>query len=170
MDLIHIIVPISNLADHLENFENWVGTVRNGDMRIIVVHDISDERTGDALREIISRYTQLAIHLEEGNFGSPGLARNAGLSQVSGTGWVAFWDGDDFSRVDNFLEMLELAELDNKEVAVGGFEIVDLKNSKKFSHSARLLENRDHFYEISLFPGMWRWAFKLERLRGTRSL
>jgi hypothetical protein len=136
-------------------------------MRIIVVHDISDERTGDALKEIISRYTQLAIHLEEGKFGSPGLARNAGLSQVSGTGWVAFWDGDDFSRVDNFLEMLEFAEQDKKDVAVGGFEIVDYKKSKKFSHSVRLLDNQDHFYEISLFPGIWRWAFKFDRLRGT---
>ncbi len=168
MELTHIIVPISNLADHLENFENWVSTIGSRNIKIIVVHDISDERTGHILRVIIAKYSQLAIHLEEGNFGSPGFARNAGLNQVSGTGWVAFWDGDDFARVDNFLEMLELADRDKKEIAVGGFEIVDLKKSKKFPHSVRLLEGPDYFNEISLFPGIWRWAFRLERLRRTR--
>jgi hypothetical protein len=166
MVAINIIVPITNLAEHLHNLESWISIVESGTLTIIIVHDISDDRTGGALRELISKYPELNIELIEGHFGSPGLARNAGLQALKNEGWVSFWDADDVSLVENFLEMVHLADLDHKDIAVGGFEVVDLNISNKFSRELHLFSGNRNFHEIALYPGIWRWAFRVSIIAG----
>ena len=128
------------------------------------MHDISENQTGEAIRELINNHSELDIHLIEGYFGSPGLARNAGLEAISNNGWVSFWDGDDVPLVENFIEMVNLAELNNKEIAAGGFEVVDLNLSKQFSREVHLFSGQGNYSQIALLPGIWRWAFKKQRI------
>ena len=164
MDAINIIVPVHNLEHNLQNLESWLDTVKPGTLEIIIVHDIGEDRTGEVIQELISKHPRLGIRLVEGHFGSPGMSRNAGLKEISNQGWISFWDGDDFPLVDNFLEMVHLAELEGKKISVGGFEIVDIDISRKFSREVHLFNNQGNFYKIALSPGIWRWAFKRQRI------
>lgn len=165
MDVVNIIVPITNLANNLQNLESWLNFPHTRNLAIIIVHDISENQTGKAIRELINNHSELDIQLIEGHFGSPGIARNAGLEAILNNGWVSFWDGDDVPLVENFIEMVNLAELNNKEIAAGGFEVVDLNLSKQFSREVHLFSGQGSYSEIALFPGIWRWAFKKQRIR-----
>ena len=157
---ITIIVPVSRMSTKLSNLRHWLRTVDFESIEVILVHDIQDVDTGRELKEITLNIPQ--IQLIEARYGSPGMARNAGLDLAKNE-WIVFWDSDDLPEVEEVIEMIEIAANGNFAVAVGGFTVQSLTSPNL--HSLHLIENSVSgklFEEFGMQPGLWRWAFRNE--------
>lgn len=157
---ITIIVPVSRMSTKLSNLRHWLRTVDFESIEVILVHDIQDVDTGRELKEITLNIPQ--IQLIEARYGSPGMARNAGLD-LAKSEWIVFWDSDDLPEVEEVIEMIEIAANGNFAVAVGGFTVQTLTSPNL--HSLHLIENSVSgklFEEFGMQPGLWRWAFRNE--------
>jgi glycosyltransferase involved in cell wall biosynthesis len=161
--MLTVIVPVSNMAGNLKNFNDFLAAgIRTG-FNFIVVHDKQDELTGPELDDIVSKYSPSKVTLHEVKFGNPGDTRNYGIQYVE-TDWICFWDSDDEPIVENFSKMIELAEIDQKKIAIGWFQSIDHNHSDSKFEVIPFLR----LDQVSRNPGIWRWAFKLERVGTAR--
>jgi glycosyltransferase involved in cell wall biosynthesis len=161
--VLSVVVPITKMAGNLEHLETWLSEIDPGILEVFIIHDVQDSETGNELRGILAKLQLKEIKLIENSFGSPGAARNAGLILCSSP-WIAFWDGDDFPLVDEFLAMILQAKKHDAEIAIGGFSIT----------SDRRLDSLENVFlpslgewgsNIPFNPGLWRWAFKREKIQ-----
>ena len=82
------------MAGKLQNLGKWIPIAVDNKIRIIIVHDISDSATQSELESLLSGFSSENITLTSGYYGSPGAARNQGLS-LANSKYVSFWDADD---------------------------------------------------------------------------
>lgn len=149
-----VITPITALANHLENLMTWLSRIYDESIEVYLIHDRSDTQTGPQIKELIKKLQNPKIHLIEGEFGSPGIARNQALKLAQGN-WVCFWDADDLPIIESVIDLM------NKEFNKGGDCIVasyieeDLKRNLRTQHS---LIN-DFEVSVGLNPGLWRFFF-----------
>ena len=153
------IIPISDAAGRLDKLRMTLSIGIKSNINFIIVHDVRDELTGFELNEIISELNSANIIFLEGNFGSPGAARNAGIN-LAETPWLTFWDCDDIPMVNLFVEMTNLATIAGVEVAVGGFSIISDYDQKVLATQAVNSLLFDNFKKISQKPGVWRFIFR----------
>jgi hypothetical protein len=158
------VVPITKMAGNLEFLKTWLSEFDPKILEVIIVHDVQDSETGSELREILANLENKEIIFIENEFGSPGAARNAGLLLCT-CPWIAFWDGDDSPLVNEFLKMIQQADLEVAEIAIGGYSL----NSKTQNHR-QVIDELPSFGEwgsnVPFNPGIWRWAFRREIVQG----
>jgi glycosyltransferase involved in cell wall biosynthesis len=159
--LLTVVTPVALMAGRLENLKMWMSHLGLLSVEVILVHDKKDEITGVELRGIVNELEDPRIIILEGEYGGPGLARNAGLNVATGK-WVCFWDSDDIPQVEDFYLMVQVAEASESECAVGGFTAVHDTSGAKKSH----LLSKNYLEEIAINPGIWRFAFKRSALEG----
>jgi hypothetical protein len=157
--ILSAIVPVTRMAGRLGLLENWLCEVENLPVEVIIIHDIQDESTSQELQEVIGRHKKSQIKLLEGEFGSPGAARNAGLDFQRRI-WTAFWDSDDLPKVTVVLEGIRSAN-SNADVVIGNYSINNNGHIKEVKHFNRL-----DFVAIN--PGLWRMAFKTDLIKEKR--
>jgi glycosyltransferase involved in cell wall biosynthesis len=145
------------MAGRLANLETWFSRSSNELMEIVIVHDIQDTFTASELDGLVNKYHHLKIKVIEGTFGSPGLARNAGL-KISTSNWITFWDADDLPNPQNVLSAIAQAN-SQTEVIIGNFTIISPRGEAAVNHNGRV-EN------VALNPGLWRMIFRSTALQG----
>jgi len=145
----------------------WMEEIDPKYIDVVLVHDAQDELTGEELKSVIRQFPDKQIQLVEGTYGSPGLARNAGIEVAKGD-WLAFWDSDDSPNVEGFIEMVSRAEQLGYELAVGGYKVVDQSQSIKVSSNFSFPSLGDWGSNIPINPGIWRWAFRKELFENLR--
>lgn len=157
--ILSAIVPVTRMSGRLDKLERWLTQAEGLPIEIIIIHDIQDENTSLELRRVIGRHKNLEIIFREGQFGSPGAARNAGLI-LDLKKWVVFWDSDDLPRVRQVMEVIEEAR-PTDEVLIGNYSINTAGKSINKYHS----NNLD---VVALNPGLWRMVFRSELMRHMR--
>lgn len=156
------IIPIGDVKGDLQTLKSWINESKKFPLKLILIHDIYDTRTARQLLEISKQFEESKLIVIRGKFGSPGLARNAGLEIVKSK-WVAFWDCDDRPQLENIFNAIATASI-HDEIIIGSFQVKKLsKNftSLKFSKKATI-------NSISLNPGVWRMIFKSELVEKIR--
>jgi glycosyltransferase involved in cell wall biosynthesis len=167
--LLTVIVPVGKMENRLRDLFSWIETSRDFPMKVILVHDQSGDSTGEQLRDFLSKGMYPRVKLLSGTFGNPGQTRNIGMLEVNSE-WVTFWDSDDLPRVENFLEMVSSADLNNADCAVGCFEtsVSSMRSQvKKFELNS---SGQGIYASIAMNPGIWRWAFKARIVSGAEFL
>jgi hypothetical protein len=161
--LLSVVVPISMMAGRLANLSNWLIESKNLSVEVVLVHDLKDQITKNELDEMMKYLVKYPVKLYEGNFGSPGLTRNYGLSKVSGT-WLVFWDSDDLPNIKKVMEILNTSDLTSFSCVVGSFSIYN-----EITHESRNNSLSKSFYtDIALTPGIWRFIFRKDSLEGLK--
>jgi glycosyltransferase involved in cell wall biosynthesis len=159
MKTLSVIIPVSVKASNYQNLIQWL---ESQDFTMVDVIVVLDEANASIERktEASNLFLAFGINVISGDFGSPGLARNAGIS-VSVSDWIAFWDADDLPFIGNFLHMVKGANLKGLDVCVGGYI---LKNIKRGSTEYHELPQVDHTEKLPTLlgkdPGIWRFAFR----------
>lgn len=155
-----IIVPIHRISGGIQNLNSWISNPILMDAEIILVHDTSDGESFLPI-EIICRNLTNVILLE-GNFASPGLARNKGL-EIASRPWISFWDFDDLPDPVNFLRMLQETISDRNLVGLGSFQTCPrgIRASEKQLRVYRS-ESPRSLTDLMINPGLWRWVFARE--------
>ena len=123
-EILSLVIPVTKMAGRLNILRSWFENLDIEKLEIIFVHDISDQGTSNQLKEMIANSKFTNCQLIEGNFGSPGAARNRGLLECKGK-WISFWDSDDFVYVDAYLELLINVDPD-VDLLVGNYEVCDI--------------------------------------------
>jgi glycosyltransferase involved in cell wall biosynthesis len=161
--LCSVIIPVINLEDHAERMINWLKEAHSQNIELIIVHDTttSSQLTSSIILEKFTQFvSQSNIEMINGNFGSPGLARNAGLKVANGD-WIVFWDADDKPIPKNLIDVIKLAQKSDYEIAISSFKI----NSNREVNLKRKIANATvEQIERTLIRnlGLWRFAFRRE--------
>ena len=161
--LLSVVVPIRDMQNRLNSVKTWLAQAEKFNMEVIFVNDSSVDETLDELNKIVLKNRYRFVKNFDGIFGGPGPARNFGMGKSSGK-WIAFWDSDDEPNVPSFFNMIQMAEIEFRDIAVGGWEAKQVSGEWKTSGHVVKTHN-PKFLEIVKSPGLWRWAFKLERVK-----
>ncbi len=152
------------MSGKLQNLASWIENINELEMNIILVEDGGDTKTLMELNAILEPVDSKKVRLVSGIFGSPGAARNAGLELIE-DGWVTFWDSDDVPMPSKYLEMVEEAELQSRDIAIGMYQDISFLAENFDAPDIRIGLT---LFEIALNPGIWRWAFHRKRIGSTR--
>ncbi len=155
-----IIVPIHGVSGGIQNLKSWISNPNLIDTEIILVHDTSDGESFLPIKTICKNLSN--VILLEGNFSSPGLARNKGLEFASKP-WITFWDFDDLPDPMNFLRMLQKTVTDRNLVGLGAFQ-TRTRGKKVFRKKLRVYRSESPrvLTDLMINPGLWRWVFARE--------
>lgn len=160
--LLSVIVPVTRMAGKLNQLTSWMLKTLNFSIQVIIVHDVSDLKTGVELKEIIKSNNLSNVIFIEGRYGSPGVARNAGIDVAIGD-WYVFWDSDDTPMVENVIAAIMKTSSDD-EIVIGKFSVRNHRDSS-------LRENYNEFLSvnsIAMNPGIWRMIFRSKIIHTTR--
>ncbi len=150
------------MAGRLQFVRNWLEEVSsNSGIEVILVHDLTDNQTGEELREMCSSFGN--TQLIEGKYGNPGSARNAGL-EISLGRWVVFWDSDDEPNVPNFLATLDLMQQSQSDLGIATYAAYDEISNIRAKPNRWSHELEIDFQTLALNPGIWRIVFSREVL------
>lgn len=153
------IIPVTQMAGRLENLKLCFSDCRNLPISLILIHDIQDEKTSSELRELLLAHNNLEVVLIEGVYGSPGMARNAGL-ETSQAPWTIFWDADDLPRPQTVVDAISQAD-GMTDLIIGNFSTNSPIGNDTVMHLGKL-EN------VALNPGLWRVIIHSEIIAQTR--
>lgn len=151
-----IVVPVHNISGRTTNLASWVTEAVRGNVRVILVHDRSQDSTQSELEKILEINCSPLITLYEVDFQSPGLTRNFGLEKVT-TSWFSFADADDFVNIPNISKLVQEAQQANSTMGVGAFLAHNLQSdlrSKKMTPELNKLS-----LHLALHMGLWRCVF-----------
>ena len=161
-----IIVPVTKMHGRLDNFKKMVEDISNLSIQLVVVHDIDDDETGRELQMILKNYAN--TKLIEGNYGSAGGARNAGL-ELADSEWIGFWDSDDKPEVKQCLDLVAKIKKEQSLVGYGNFlKISVIPNKLQKSKNTFNIAGEISSLKPVKNPGIWRWIFASEVLKNTR--
>jgi len=161
--VVSIVCPVKNMSGRLRILENWIDELtQDPRTEVVVVHDFSDDSTGEELELICEKYD--SVTLVQGQFGNPGSARNAGLEICTGS-WISFWDCDDEPKVNEFLVLIDKIESTKPDISFGRFKVFN-ENSKLVKESPTWSSAVDKNLEIvGRNPGIWRVIFSRDLLK-----
>jgi hypothetical protein len=157
--VLRAIIPITLMSGRMENLKTFLEESKRTTIKVTLVHDHRDEETSKELREIILALNSPSIDLIEGQFGSPGAARNAALKSRN-SDWVTFWDSDDLPSPTSYFDLVEKANSLGKKFAVGQFECLQLPERYELNQ-----KKCKTLIQVGVYPGLWRWAFNLNRIK-----
>ena len=152
--LLTAVVPIHQMEGKLQNLRSWLSNTHGID--VVLVHDGSIDATQIELDRIQHDFDLENLILISGNFGSPGISRNAGLEHVK-TKFVTFWDSDDLPSPKRYLEMSYLLNTDSADVCIGEYEIVNVKQQ---GISVENISPSHINQQVAINPGVWRMVFR----------
>lgn len=140
--LVSVVIPVYNVKEYLADCLDSVLIQTYKNIQIILV----DDGSTDGCSEICRYYAQKDDRIEVVYKSNGGLsdARNAGIQKARGE-YVTFVDSDDFVSNCYVENLLNLAILENCDIAITSFEIFKQndKNLKHIKMREGLLLNKD---------------------------
>lgn len=141
------------MAGKLQNLESWLLVVRDCNIQVIIVHDIQDKNTQPELNQLLATVQSDKIISFTGQYGSPGMARNKGLSE-SKTQFVTFWDSDDLPNPKIVINEISNCQKEF-DILIGQYSI----NSFVLPKNTRVTSTDFGLNSIAFNPGIWRMVF-----------
>jgi|688.fasta_scaffold316228_2 hypothetical protein len=159
MALLTAIIPIGINHRKHNLISAWQNTANefSQELKIVIIEDLG------SLKNAETQVKPLFLDLDNsetlvGNFNSPGVSRNIGLSCVNSR-WVSFWDADDIPEVSNFIEMVKTANMTSYQIAIGQFTKFSNPNKIDF-----LPKKENNLINVVKEPGIWRMSFRVDLL------
>lgn len=152
--MLSAIVPIKSSTEDLTYFEDLILNLSDNAVELIVVEDLECANRNQSLKRILLNGPVNQIRYLSGHFGSPGIARNAGLKIAKGD-WITFWDCDDQPRVTQILNAIKNTA-NNTEILIGQFLVKNQESGEVNQEIGEYLAIDD----IAINPGLWRMVFR----------
>jgi glycosyltransferase involved in cell wall biosynthesis len=154
--LLSSIIPVGNYERDRENLLQIAENGSRNSVELIFIFDCQ----GNSSIEFEDELKRLDVKAKVANvlFGNPGSSRNRGLELAEGE-FIHFCDSDDYPLYDEILRKISGESADFSAI-VGCYETIDAQNG---------VRKRDIQFNARLFflnPGLWRWVFRLESLKG----
>jgi len=162
-----IVVPVHNISGRLSHLNSWLDQARDFNVKVILVHDKSNDSTGVELEELIrdkrcQNFTLLNVEVR-----SPGLARNAGLLEVN-TRWFSFADADDIVCISALIKLLKETEASDSDLGIGAYSSVDIKTGTESLMTPPNNNEEMLAIHVAKTMGLWRFLFLSEKFKEVR--
>lgn len=155
------------MAGRFEKLSTWVKEAIESTVRVILVHDQSQDATQLELEKLIRDVNSPLLTFEIVEVKSPGLARNAGLSRVT-TPWFSFADADDFVEVSNLCELLHQTLNCEATIGIGGFTAHNIASGKEDFVMPPIGLQQELALHLAIRMGLWRIVFSTHNLNDIR--
>ena len=169
-----IVAAVYNLEKYLPRcLDALVGQTLQ-EIEIICVDDGSTDSAPKIIDEYAQKYPEKvkAFHKENGG---EFTTRNYGLERATGE-YVTFVDTDDYVAPDWAEKLYNAAKENDADMAVCGFERIDLDTEKvvstnmtQFGKCAKEVDGKDDFV-LFINPAPWNKIYKLEKVKDLRFL
>lgn len=169
-----IVVAVYNLEKYLPRCLDALVNQTLKEIEILCVDDGSTDRAPQIVDEYAKKYPKKvkAFHKENGG---EFTTRNYGLERATGE-YVTFVDTDDWVEPDWAEKLYNTAKKNNADLAVCGFERIDLDTGKvvstnmtNFGYSVKQINVKDDFM-LFINPAPWNKIYKLEKVKYLRFL
>lgn len=156
--ILSAIVAVGSPAESRRIFHGLITSKFTSFIQLILVIDLKkiEEFGLDEFKKAFGSNLQVVV----GEYGSPGIARNAGL-RLAKAEWIVFWDCDDAPIEENIFELI-LSVGDDYDAVIGSYVVVDQK-SMKVIRTTRAFSDIDFFTGV----GLWRMIFRRKAISGT---
>jgi hypothetical protein len=158
-----IVVPVTSMAGSLGKLTDWLSRINQSPWEVILIHDYRDSDTSLELKMIVEKFHDLKIILFEGEFGSPGIARNKGIDLSTGE-WVTFWDCDDSPQIAEVKKIFSNNFESGTDVIVANYVEIDVSRNIQVEHKL----SEKFLNELAKNPGLWRFVFRRSFISSTR--
>ena len=153
---LEVIVPIHNISERRDSLSKLLSMDARIDTRFIIVSDSRVDGDHSEVKRIVNASQNWNSKVVTGSFGSPGMARNAGLS-VTDARWISFLDSDDEIDLDAVSKLISNTEKKSANLGIGGIVFHSQENHTRLkyfmNHSLPVLTN------LSLTPAFTRMVF-----------
>ena len=169
-----IVVAVYNLEQYLPRCLDALVNQTLEDIEILCV----DDGSTDSAPQIIEKYAKMypdkikTFHKENGG---EFTTRNYGLQRASGE-YVTFVDTDDYVEPNWAEKLYTAAKENNADLAVCGFERIDLKTNKvvatnmtNFGNTVKEINPKDDFM-LFINPAPWNKVYKREKVKDLKFL
>lgn len=156
--LLTAVIPAKNLLQNLDSFLKVLNQPSSEQVSLVLVIDEPEDKA-ERVKSVLEgdlRFQKLKIVY--GEYNSPGMARNVGLSEVK-TKWVTFWDSDDEPIIAEVLKVVDIANKSQSEISITRFEVESVSSGLRQSSSSFSDKKKINMQNISLNPAIWRMSF-----------
>ncbi|GAO75682.1 glycosyltransferase family 2 protein [Meiothermus ruber] len=158
-ELVSIIMPVHNGEKFIREAVESVFSQSYTNWHLIIVNDMSTDKTRYILEEFTSSSFKNRIEIIENkeNLGVA-LSRNRAISQASGD-WIAFLDADDVWHPNKLREQLHLARLNSSLVVFSPYYVMNEEGVVNgIVQNKPIVELKDmlHFNPIGNLTGMYK--------------
>lgn len=156
--LLTFIVPVHNMSGRLANLSKWLEEARIFNVKVVLVHDRSQDTTGTELHRLCQSMNSEQYSVLDTDVQSPGLARNCGLNIID-TPWFSFVDADDLVDVPSVLKLLTETQLSDRKIGVGSYLSWDLRFDTERVVSPPQISGDSLALHLAGRMGLWRFVF-----------
>jgi glycosyltransferase involved in cell wall biosynthesis len=147
MKLLSAIIPVAPNFEDYESMKVWIQNCTPEHIQIVIVRDSFSETSRMNFDSVLAlEIKSHSILVLDGEFHSPGMARNYGFEFSTGD-WITFWDCDDIPAPRDVLLELQKVET-GTDVIIGQYTIND---------SSKISVN---LFDFAFNPGNWRVLYR----------
>ncbi len=169
-----IIAAVYNLEDYLPRCLDALVNQTLQEIEILCVDDGSTDSAPQIIDEYAKKYPNKVKAFHKQN-GGEFTTRNYGLERATGE-YVTFVDTDDYVELDWAEKLYNAAKENDADLAVCGFERIDLDTGKvvstnmtNFGNTVKTINSKDDFM-LFINPAPWNKIYKLEKVKDLRFL
>lgn len=169
-----IVAAVYNLEKYLPRCLDALVNQTLQEIEILCVDDGSTDSAPQIIDEYAKKYPDKVKAYHKSN-GGEFTTRNYGLERATGE-YVTFVDTDDYVELDWAEKLYKAAKDNNADIAVCGFERIDLdtgkvvsKNMTNFGYSVKDINDKDDFL-VFINPAPWNKIYRLEMVKNQRFL
>lgn len=169
-----IVAAVYNLEEYLPRCLNALVNQTMQDIEILCVDDGSTDSAPQIIEEYKKKYPDKIKTFHKKN-GGEFTTRNYGLERATGE-YVTFVDTDDWVEPTWAEKLYNSAKQNNADLAVCGFERIDLKTNKvvatnmiNFGNTVKEINPKDD-YLLFINPAPWNKVYKREKIKDLRFL
>lgn len=167
-----IVAAVYNLEKYLPRCLDALVNQTLQEIEILCVDDGSTDSAPQIIDEYAKKYPEKVKAFHKPN-GGEFTTRNYGLERATGE-YVTFVDTDDYVEPDWAEKLYNAAKENDADLAVCGFERIDLdtgkvvsKNMTNFGYTVKEINNKDDFM-LFINPAPWNKIYKLEKVKDLR--
>jgi hypothetical protein len=164
LNLFSVVVPVATERGPFNNLIKWLPVGLNNGLQVVVVLDKTKNIVDPELIRVLDQNRGESLIVVEGQYGSPGSARNAGMKSTTGK-WIMFWDCDDNPNILACLKMVVEADEIDAKFAIGGFSWESAEPNRPQSNHCAKTEPAELLQSIGRNPGIWRFAWSRELIK-----
>jgi glycosyltransferase involved in cell wall biosynthesis len=156
--LLTAVIPAKNLLQNIDSFLKVLNQPSSEQVNLVLVIDEPEDEANKVKRALENDARFRKIKILNGDYNSPGTARNVGLREVK-TRWVTFWDSDDEPKITEVLKIVDIANKSQSEIAITRFEVESVSSGLRQISSSFSEKKKINMMDISLNPAIWRMSF-----------
>lgn len=160
------VIPLRRMDRSTSGLKETILQAIEAGIKVILVINNKIQSERDKTKEQFIDIVNVDFSIIESQVESPGEARNLGI-QACSSRYITFWDADDYPVIAEVCDLTNKLSLNpTKNYGLGSFEIL---NTKKVVLSAHhIMEYQPIDEPIIRNPGIWRWIFRTEKIKGIK--